>query len=270
MPTPQASQTQTDPDQPAAALSGSESIRAVSRALQILREMNAEHVSTIRSLHTRLGLPKSTVFRILQTLKEEGYVSIEPSGNRYQLTAKVRELSAGYTRKTAIVEAGAPIMLAVTKKIKWPLAIGMIDGDAIVIHYSTMPYSPLAVRATTVGKRLGLLEAAMGYTYLAFCSGEEREALLDLLRDASPSRKLANEEAVFSTIEQTQARGYGLRLKNALKDSATLAVPIMRNGEIVAVLAMTTFGNSMTGNFIGKYKPLLDETARMIATSSAV
>jgi len=241
------------------------SIRAISRALEVLRVMNHQHGCGLHDLHLTTGLPKPTVFRILATLQQEGYVRAEGSGGRYCLTERVRELGAGYTQKSLVVDVGAPVALRVTRRIRWPLAIGTLDGDAIRIRYSTMPYSPLAVQATTLGHRLGLLESAMGLAYLAFCAVEEQEILFDLLRSAAAPARLADSTRIGAVLEMTRRRGYGLRLPQSSGDSATVAVPIQTANQVIAILSMTTFGRSMTQATLAKYTPVLRQTAAEIA-----
>jgi IclR family mhp operon transcriptional activator len=46
----------------------------------------------------------------------------------------------------------------------------MPQHDTIVVRFSTMPYSPLAVQTTTLGHRYGFFDSAIGRVYLAFCS----------------------------------------------------------------------------------------------------
>jgi len=118
------------------------SLGGVVRALQVLRLVNEQQGLSLHDIHVVSGLPKPTVFRILQTLKREGYV--EPDGVRgvFHVARKALELSSGYTERTLIVKVTAPIALATTRKvIKWPLAIGTLDRGAIVVRYSSMPYS---------------------------------------------------------------------------------------------------------------------------------
>ena len=156
-------------------------------------------------------------------------------------------------------------MLAVTKQIKWPLALGTLDCDAIVVRYSTMPYSPLAVQATTLGHRLGLLESAMGQAYLAYCESSELSILRDLLQASDPDGSLITDELIGTTVQQTRQRGYGLRLPRVPGASATVAVAIMNDSRILGVLSMTTFGNLMNEKLLGTYLPILRDTAQDIA-----
>ncbi len=244
-------------------------IRSIGRALLLLRTMNTVQCASLHALHLRTGLAKSTLFRILRTLQQEGYVVAEGDAGTYRLTAKVRELGAGYTEKSRVVDLGSPLALKVTREIRWPLAIGTLDGDAVVVRYSTMPYSPLAVHATTLGQRLGLLDTAMGRAYLAFCPEVERLALLQLLRDASPDQQIEDESHLNDELRLIRHQGYAVRLPNARRSSATVAVPLLQPEGVIATLCLTTFGRSLTPGMLTQFVPVLQATARDIVAACA-
>jgi IclR family mhp operon transcriptional activator len=240
------------------------SVRSVVRALHLLRLVNEQRGLTQQDIHVLSGLPKPTVFRLLQTLKHEGY--LEPDGARgvFHVTRKALELSSGYTERTMIVKVAAPIALATTRKIiKWPLAIGTLDRGAIVVRYSSMPYSPLGVINSTLGHRHDLLESAMGRAYLIACDPAERRNLVLLLKSNSP--QLADEiQPRLDAVLANSHLGYGLRLAQRKGDSATLAIAIRYGEDVLAVLSLTTFGNVMKASFITKMLPVLRSTAAKI------
>ena len=242
-------------------------IRSVSRALSLLRVMNTRQSWSLQELHRALGLPKSTLFRLLHTLQVEGYVRAEGGAGSYRLSSKVHELGGGYTQKSLLVDVGAPIALRMTKQIKWPLAIGTLDGDALVVRYSTMPYSPVAVHATTLGQRLGLLETAMGRVYLAYCEPTERDILLQLLLDALPSTERPDLRLFERDLRQIARTGYAVRMPNWKRGSATLAVPILHGADVLGALSLTTFGRLMTPELIRAHQPGLSAAAQAIATA---
>lgn len=238
-------------------------IRALARGLAVLRVMNRAQRWSLHQLHAELGLPKSTLFRILQTLQHEGFVRVDVARGQYMLAARVLELSGGYTEQARVVAAGSSIALRVTRDvIKWPLAIGVRDGDALVVGYSTMPYSPLAVHATTVGHRLAMGGSAMGQAYLAHCSDVERGELLALLGepvDGEPAGR-----ALASVLAQVATDGYAVRRPRKAGESATLAVPILHRSEAIGALGLTTFGRTMSARFVLQHVPTLRRTATEI------
>lgn len=241
------------------------SIRAISRALQILRIMNTQPTWSLHSLHLQTALPKSTIFRILHTLQLEGYVRLEGGVGVYRLTEKILEMSGGFTEKSLLVEVGSPLALRLTKAIKWPVALGVLDGDAIVVRYSGMPYSPIAAHSTTIGRRLGLASTAMGKAYLAFCPEVEREILFDMLRAAPGGSQLGHEELLMHELQGIRELGYAVRQPNPQRRTATLATPVMHRTEVVGLMGMTTFGNLMTPATVAQYAPQLQQAATAVS-----
>jgi IclR family mhp operon transcriptional activator len=240
------------------------SVRSVARALQLLRIINEQRGLTLQDIHVLSGLPKPTVFRLLQTLKREGYV--EPDGIRgvFRVSRKTLELSTGYNERTLIIKVAAPIALATTRKIiKWPLAIGTLDRGTIVVRYSSMPYSPLGVANSTLGHRHDLLESAMGRAYLIACDPVERRNLVLLLKSGSP-KSAADIQARLDAVLAGSYLGYGLRLAQKRGESATLAIAIRYGEDVLAVLSLTTFGNVMKAPFITEILPVLRSTAARI------
>jgi len=229
-------------------------IRSISRALAVLRAMNARMHSTLADLHRDTGLPKPTVYRILETLRAEGYAREVDARGSYQLTGKVRDLADGCSERLLIVDAAIPCMIGATRRVRWPLGLSTLDGDRMAVRYSTMPYSPLAYLPTTYGRRHPMTQSSVGLAYLAFCPEPERRFLL-------PGGAPAELHAI---LEATRARGYAVRQPSAPGDSATCAVPVADRGELLAVLSMTTFGSTMTPAFQDRHIPVLRQTAAEI------
>ncbi len=242
-----------------------ESIRSIDRALRILQVMNLRHQWSLHELQLAVELPKTTVFRILQTLERGGFVCSEGTLGLYRVAEKVQELSSGFTNKDLVVEIGSPIALKITTEIKWPLAIATLDGTFMRVRYSTMPYSPLAVHATTVGQRLPLLETAMGRVYLAFCAEHERNELFAMLRESSPENTIRDERRLLAELELIRRQKCGIRKASAKRQTATIAAPVTHGADVVAGLSMTTFGNSLTPELIARYAPVIIETAERIS-----
>ena len=228
-------------------------IRSVVRALNLLRTLNTREFWSLHQLYLATSLPKATLSRLLATLIGEGYVRAEEPAGTYRLAARIRELDAGYTENIRLVDCSIQILLRVTQQIKWPLALAVPEIDAMVVRFSTMPYSPLAVYTTTLGHRYGFLDSAIGRVYLAFCSPAERDAVLDHIKAA---------DWATTEITRVYADGYAVRQPGINRGSATLAVPMLRTGQAIAALAMTTYGRSMTKTAIDRHLPILNRVAQ--------
>ncbi|HWL28695.1 MAG TPA: helix-turn-helix domain-containing protein [Burkholderiaceae bacterium] len=237
-------------------------IRSVQRALQVLRTMNEKPVWSLQELSERTGLPKSTLHRSLAALREEGYVrNHEGMYGYYQLTGAVKELSHGVVRQSRLVDVAAPILIATTKRIKWPLSIGVVDGCDLRVNFCTMPYSPYAIRPSSYGRRYALFESALGRAYFAFCDAGERRILYDLCRQSDSNTRPPGFGAMRRMVAETRAQGYGLRRGGKHSESSALAVPIMAGGNILGAMAYSTFSRMLDDDLIARFLPELRKTA---------
>ncbi len=232
--------------------------RSALRLLVVLRVLNRHPFCRLAELHKLTGLPKPTLLRLLGALTNEGYLHFDRPTSIYSVTEKVRELGSGFSGANRIVSVAAPILLRETKRIKWPLAIGLLEQFEMVVRFSTMPYSPLAVMNTSFGHRHPLLGSALGHAYLGACPARERRQLL---------AQVGATEASKDVLEALRL-GYGVRLPSRGGDSATLALPI-RNGRVspLGALSMTTFGRTMNAEFIARFLPDLRQIAEEIGSA---
>jgi IclR family mhp operon transcriptional activator len=242
-------------------------VRSVVRAFSLIRLMNFRRSWTLQALHDETGLPKATLWRLLSTLRHEGYVVAEDKIGTYRLAGKVRELDNGYTESNRLADLARPKLIALTKKIKWPLALGTLDIDAMLILFTSAPYSPLALYTTTVGQRRKLLDSAMGRVHLSFCSASERATLFENVINAQAVEEEDSLASIERDLSQIREAGYAVRhVRGYEPASSTLAVPILVDGESIGALSMTTFPRCMTASTIEKHSPILMETARSLAS----
>lgn len=252
-------------------MSESKAIGPVVRALNILRALNHQPQSSLQSLHQATGLPKSTIHRLLATLKSEGYVRADVVKGTYSLTEKVRWLSEGFSEPELVVEVGAPIVLKHTRATGLPLAIGTLDRGHIVVRYSSMPYSPIGSEHTTVGHVHDLVHSGMGQAYLAYCSQAERDRLLQWIQASLPEPTLwpAVEQDIQSNLADTRKRGYGLRKGQGRGSSTTLAVPLSHAERVLGVLSLTTFTVLLTPERLLECLAHLERTRKEICAAVA-
>ncbi|MCS6890753.1 MAG: helix-turn-helix domain-containing protein [Rhodovarius sp.] len=210
-------------------------IRAVSRALAVLAALNRHGSATALQLARASGVPRATVYRVLQTLIEDGYVARSGMGELFRLRLKVRTLSEGFQDEQWISGVAAPVLAALTKRILWPCDVATLEGTRMVIRETTHRTAPLSIDRSMVGTELPLLASATGLAYLAFAPEAERTALLRLLASSDdPADAPAGAPAtVGRLLATTRRRGFGARQGGRLwPHTGAIALPI-RHGERV-------------------------------------
>lgn len=242
-------------------------VRAVERALELLQCLNHRPVSTLDELHRATGLPRPSLVRLLQTLIGKGLVKHAPQYGAYYVTSGVLALSCGYHSEPRIIEAAAPVADAVTGAMKWPVALAVFDGDAVIVRYSTISQSPLSLLHSSLNMRLSLVSRALGRAYLAFCPPDECCIIVQSLRQSThPEDQPAHDaEPLEAMLAQTRAQGYALRSRDVRPVSNTLAVPVFEHGHVIAALGLTWFSSAMGPDAaVQAFLPRMQQAAREI------
>ncbi len=251
-------------------------VQSVQRALTVLVHLNQRPLASIAELHEATGLPKPTLVRLLETLESEGFVSRDPGRPVYRITSRVRSLSEGFQEESAVVQRIAPLARDLTSEIRWPLAVGTFDRDAMLVRYSTIPDSPLALFRSTVNLRLPMLASAMGIAYLAFCPASENRLILDLLQrsEATLDRAARSRARLGPTLQAARRRGYAVRGPGARKpvsgESASVSVPVREGERVLACISITFMARVMTpATAARRHLAQLQEVARAAVAEPA-
>jgi IclR family transcriptional regulator, mhp operon transcriptional activator len=246
-------------------------VESVRRAIHLLHELNRQRVSSVGHLHDATGLPKPTVVRLLDTLIALGYVVNDRRQGGYQVTSLVRSLSAGFHGDPLVVEAARPWAIAFTRKFHWPVAVAVLDRDAVTVRFSTIPDSPMSPFHATINMRLQLMSRALGRAYIAFCPPNERNLLLDMLRTSDdPEAEAARDrDAALTLLAMIRRAGFAERSATVEpKSSSTIAVPVMLGRKVLATVGVTYFTSAIPkAEAIARYVPPLKEMAKNIQTS---
>jgi len=216
-------------------------IRALSRGLKLLAELNRLQSAPIHTLASAVRLPRTTTFRILETLRLAGYIERDPHNDCYQPTLLVRTLSDGFDEVAVMAHAAKAHLAELCSQLVWPVELAAPAGAAMVVRETTDRQSPLALEARSVGTRMGMLTSAAGRVYLAYTGTSRRDALLELLAHSSlPEDRLAHDRAELERlIAQTRAQGYGMAQRaRRVSEETSLAIPLHAQDQVIATLGV--------------------------------
>lgn len=246
-------------------------VRSVQRALLILRVMNERPTWSLQELHRRTGLAKSTLHRLLGTLEVEKYVRTDPHAyGQYQLTMAVSNLSSGITEKSLLAEMAAPLMVATTREIKWPLSLAVVDRHQVRVVFCTMPYSPYAMQSSSTGRRYEFALSALGQAYLAFCDAAERRIIVETVnRREDDGPRLTDMAALRRMVRETRRQGYAIRPATNNAESAVFAVPVFSQGQLRGALVFSTYAGQMNARMLEQFVPVVRATADRIGEAVA-
>ena len=216
-------------------------IRALMRGLDALAVLNHHDGATVSEVASGIRLPRTTTYRILETLCEAGYVFRDPADDRYRLTILVRSLSDGFDDEAWVSQIARPVLHELGRDVVWPVSIATLSGTSMMVRETTDHRSPLAVERYAAGFRVPLLTSAAGRAHLAWCPEQERETLVDILsRSARDEDKLArNPSELGRILAEVRAQGYAAAIRaRRVSDEVSLAVPVRTGDRVLACLSV--------------------------------
>ena len=194
-------------------------VRALSRGLALIGELNASGPSNVVQLAKRTGLNRTTCYRLLDTLREDGYVTFDETNALFGLTPQVRTLSEGVSSRDLSSQAALPAMFSLLDQVSWPSDFGVFELGSVLIRESTHPFSPFSVHRSMVGRRRSLVRSALGKAILAASPPALRREMLDLTaslveEDAGLAKDRRFIEDILLANEEGRLRIVGRRIRS--------------------------------------------------------
>lgn len=238
------------------------------RLLTVIESINQLGICTVVDLHRATGISRPAVHRIVDNLCSFGYLERVDGHSSVRLTSQILSLSAGYKPEHRMAEQAMPVLQQLQKRIRWPHTFSTPETDMMVIQATTRHHNPFVFDRGRTGLRLPILSTATGCVYLAHCSAEEREAILDRLqshqmRDDNFDQMLA---CARDKIAIAAEKGYALRSGGEPERTTTISVPVIVFSTAVGSLC-TSFPTSAIPieEACNRYLPELRAAANQLA-----
>jgi IclR family mhp operon transcriptional activator len=243
-------------------------IRALNRGLDVLTQLNRVERAAINTLAGAVGLPRTTTYRILETLRLAGYVERDAHDDCYRPTIMVRALSDGFDDEALISHIAKPLLASLGAQIVWPVAVATPLGATMMIRETTDRESPLALEQYSAGVRVPMLASAAGRAYLAFCSAPQRDALLELLaRSPLPEDRIARDRIeVERLLSETRSQGFGMTHRaRRVSEETSLAIPVGGKDRILATVTVRYAATAVPlRTAVEQFLPKMREVAKKI------
>ncbi|RZS90887.1 IclR family transcriptional regulator [Motilibacter rhizosphaerae] len=193
------------------------------------------------SLARALGMPRSSVYRLLAVLEEDGWVIRFPETRAYGLGVAAFELSQGYLRQAPLARTGRPVLAALVDRARESAHLAVLEGrDVVYLVEERAPRRPPLV--TDVGVRLPAHLTATGRAMLAALPAAQVRALFGDVRTLPlrGAKGLGTYAALRRELTAVRARGYAVEDGEVTEGLASVAVAVRdRSGWPAAALAVT-------------------------------
>lgn len=160
----------------ATATRGKYTVPVVRSTFQVLEELSRAGTLDLKDLTARTRLSKSTIFRILSTLVELGYV-VRDSGRSYQISPQLGQLVTEEAASETLRRLALPLMLKLRDQYGETVNLGIRQLDKVT--YLEVVPSEFALRLQeSRGASVPVHASALGKAILAFTPAEEVDDLI--------------------------------------------------------------------------------------------
>lgn len=240
-------------------------VKPVYKALQVLQCLGEERREmALSEVCYKVGMPKTTTFRYLQTLCACGFVTHDPDTDLYRVGLRLWSLGQMAGEALQLRELALPSMRELRDRFNETVNLAVLDGREIV--YLDMVESRRSLRMQAqLGGRDPVHSTALGKAMLAFLPeerwGEHLPARLSPRTEAS-HHSLA---ALRDDLRRTRERGYGLDDGENEEGVRCIGAPILdRDGHVVAAVSLSAPAARMGD------RVLPEAAASVVATAAAI
>jgi len=218
-------------------------VPGLERGLKILAEFSPrEPVLGAPELSKRLKIPRTTVFRLLQTLESLGFLERADKDRNYRLGVAVLRLGFEYLSSLELTDLGLPIIETLRTSTGLTSHILIRDGRDVVFVAKAQSQEPIFSSVkVNVGTRLPAHATTHGHVLMGDLSLDELRALypepvLERFTRLTPETV----EALYDMVRADAERGYAISQSSFERGISVVTAPVRNDtGRIVAVITTT-------------------------------
>jgi len=201
-------------------------VQSVSRALDIMEILNEESELGVTQMSKRLGLDKSTAYRLLNTLKRRGYVRQDPSSRRYSNTYKLFQMGIVEVYRLGFMHKAKPYMEYLAGETGETVNLAILDSGN-VIYIDKIESREIIKADISIGRSYPAYATGLGKAILAFLP-EERVAVLfgngKFIRYTDYTVDSLSD--LLSDLRNIRRRGYAMDNEEFIPGLACIAAPL--------------------------------------------
>lgn len=215
-------------------------VKSLNRALDIVEALSKSGGSaTVTHLAAELGIPKSGVFRSLDTLRQRGYVQQDEASSRYSLGTGFLAIARSIDTGSDLRSIASPHLLWLRDEAGETVHLAVPSGRDMVYIDKFDSGQPVGM-ASFVGQRLPLHSTSLGKAYLAHLEEEERGRLLsEISLYRRTERTIVDSRTLSDELAKVKERGYAIDNIENEDGVRCVGAPIKNcSGESVAAISV--------------------------------
>ncbi|WLR49682.1 IclR family transcriptional regulator [Bacillus tianshenii] len=201
-------------------------IRVLDRALDVIEAFSFKNPElSLAEIAEQTNLPSATVYRVILTLINRGYLEKDSSSGKYKLGMGFVKVGGTVIQTLDLVKIATPHLQKLAKLTELNVNLSVLyKGDALcLVNIESFHKFGYEIK---VGERLPIYAGALSKSILAFLSDEEIKSYLSSPLQVFTPRTIAKREQLIEELDEIRKRGYSQSFGELTLDVTAYACPI--------------------------------------------
>jgi IclR family KDG regulon transcriptional repressor len=241
-------------------------VKSVSRALDIINIVSTKKKGFgVTEIANQIDINKSSVYRILSTLEQYGFIEQDCENGKYKLGYKFLDISSRLLDSIDFREEAKPYLLELEQYTNEVIHLVVYDQGEVVYVEKLEGTETLRMHSK-VGRRAPMHCTSVGKAILAFLPESILEEVISGGLPMHTDKTITSEEAFLLELKKVKRQGYALDLEENEYGITCIAAPIFDyNERAIAAVSISGPTIRMTPDRIEDLKDKMLEVSKKIS-----
>ncbi len=242
------------------------SVKSVTKAFAIIDALDKAEELSISQLSEILEMDKTTVHRIVNTIKESGFVIQNPNTKKYSNSMKFYMYGRNVLHKNELGDIARPYIRQIAQITGETVNLGIRVENSVVYIDRAQSETGIQV-ATTTGKSIPMHCTGMGKAIMAYLSDEEIDEIIkesDLI--AYTENTAITKEQLIEKLAEVKEKGIAIDHEEFDTGLIAFGAPIFNaEGKPFAAISISCPKVRYSKQSAGLFEKLLSDASAIIS-----
>jgi len=237
-------------------------VQSIDRAVAILKCFSErKRELKLSEISEKLGLNKSTVHGIINTLKYHGLIDQDETTQKYRLGLNLIELGQLVIDSMDVRSIGYPIVEEICRELEETVHVGVLDGIEVVYIDKKECNESIKI-STTIGARNPAYSTADGKVLLANLDLETQMKIIPENIEKYTHNTITDKEKIIKELSKIKKMGYAIDNEENILGLICVAAPVYDyTGKV-------KYGISVTGPSIRMTKEKISQAIKVLVKAT--